>query len=475
MFTRRDVILAPLALGGVAGCGSAPGPTGTDSRQAGATIAGPADALMRELAGRQRFQGAVVIGQGGRITYSAGFGLADITRQRPFTPDTPTDGASIAKTFTAAALLMLVEEGRLGLETPVHELLSAYPHRRTRVRHLLAHSAGLPDYEWLDSRVTPDQPRTNAGHLALVARDAAAPGFEPGTAYAYDNLAYDVAALLIERCTGLPYAEVVAQRFFRPLGLSAFVRPARFADWTGERTRGYRRTTEGWKDHDALDFEGFHGGANIYLSARDLCLWAAGHRRILGPAAMARGLTPAWLDDGRRTGISLGSWYVSASGRQRYYTGSHNGFFCFSHADDARGLAIAWVANDAPPAWLQPALSRALVAVAEGRTPERLEAPPPADPAVDPTGTYHVQDVGSVEVRRIGRQLWLRLKAVDYQGFAVARGVHYVPGHDAYVRFAASAQGPVTMGWSSVWVNAPAVPRAAPGSAAPAGSGGWPR
>ena len=419
---------------------------------------------MRDLVQRHRFQGAVVMGRGGQVEYAAGFGFADIESQRPFTPDTPTDGASMAKTFTAAALLMLVDEGRIDLEAPVRDILPAYPHARTRVRHLLAHSAGLFDYDWLDPRVTPGEPRTNASHLALLARDAPEPNFEPGSAFTYDNVAYDVAAMVIERSTGSSYAEVIADRFSRPLGLAAYVRPARFSDWPGPRTRGYRRTAGGWKDHDAFDLEGFHGGANIYLSARDLYRWVAGYTGVVGPAVSRTALAPARLDGGRSTGITLGSWYVSPDGQRRYYTGSHNGFFSFGYADEGRNIAIAWVANDAPPSWLQPALSRALVAIAEGRAPEPLAAPPAADPAVDPTGTYRVSEVGEVTVRREGPQLRVGLRGVEYQGFPVARGVHYVPGLDANLRFAATPQGPVMLSWESVFVAAASVALDRPGT-----------
>lgn len=449
MRVRALVIAAVAAL---VGCASPP------------PVAQRADALMRDLAQRHRFQGAVVIGRGGQIEYAAGFGLADRERQLPFTPETATDGASIAKTFTAAALLMLVDEGRIDLEMPVRSVLPEYPHAKTRVRHLLAHSAGLFDDDWLDTRVTAGEPRTNASHLALVARDAPVARFEPGSAFAYDNVAYDVAAMVIERSTGMSYPELIASRFGRPLGLAAFVRPARFTDWQGPRTRGYRRTAEGWKDHDAHDLEGFHGAANIYLSARDLYLWVAGYAGVVGPATLRAALAPARLDDGRSTGITLGSWYVSADGRRRYDTGSHNAFFCFGYADESRGIAIAWVANDAPPSWLQPALSRALIAIAEGRAPEPLVAPPAADPTVDPSGRYRVRDVGEVTVRREGAQLRVRLGGVEYQGFPVARGVHYVPGLDVYLRFAAAPPGAVTLSWDAVFVSGSTSVREGPGA-----------
>jgi CubicO group peptidase (beta-lactamase class C family) len=321
----------------------------------------------------------------------------------------------------------------------------------------------LPDYEWLDPpRSAPGDVRTNASHLALVARDARSPAFAPGTAYAYDNVAYDVAAMVVERITGSSYADFVAQRFARPLDLDIFLRPARFSEWPGSRTRGYRRTASGWRDFDAHDLEGFYGAANIYLSARDLYRWVAGYRRVVGPEMTRAAVAPARLDDGRTTGITLGSWYVSPDRSRRYYTGHHNGFFCFGYADDARDIAIAWIANDAPPSWLQPAISRALIAIAEGRKPERPAPPASTEVATDPSGTYRIADVGEVAVRRDGKRLLVQLREVEYDAFPVARGVHYVPGLDAFVRFASAPEGMVFLSWDSVFVKAPAVPRTMP-------------
>jgi CubicO group peptidase (beta-lactamase class C family) len=424
-------------------------------------VAVQAGALMQDLAARKRFQGAVVVGRGDQVQYAAGFGHADVEQRVPFTPDTPADGGSIAKTFTAALLLTLAHDGRLDLDARVRSIVPAYPHAATRVRHLLAHSTGLPDYEWFDARVPPGEPRTNAMHLAMVAREAPEPAFVPGSAYSYDNVAYDAAAMVAQQVTGRTYAQLIAERCAKPLGMdSAFVRPARFADWSGVRTRGYRRDAQGaLSPHDAFDLEGFHGGGNLYLSARDLWRWAAGYRRAVPQAAYRAAMAPARLDDGRSTGLSGGSWYVSADRTRRYYTGHHQGFHCVGYADDAQGLALAWIANDAPPAWLQPALTRALIAVAEGRAPERLVAPPPVDAHGDPTGRYAVPQVGDVAVHRDGPLLRVRLRGVDYQGFPVARGVHYVPGIDAYLRFAAAPGGAPVMHWDSVYSVAPVVPR----------------
>ncbi len=442
------VACAVVVCGGVAlssGCGA--------DENAPERTAERAAALMRDLADRGLFQGAVVVGRAGRVAYAEGFGLADREQQVPFTPDTPMDGGSTAKPFTATILLQLAAEGRVDLEAPVVSIIPEFPHAATRVRHLLTHAAGLPSYAWLDARATPGEVRTNASHLTLVARDAKAPAFTPGTGFEYDNVAYDIAAMVIERVTDSSYASVIAERFARPLALEAFVRPARFSEWAGVRTRGYRRVGARWEDHDALDLEGFYGAANLYVSARDLHDWMAGYRDLVGPATLRAATAPARLDDGRTTGLSMGSWYVSADGGRRYYTGHHNGFFSFAYADDVRAIAIAWVANDATPPWLQPALSRALIAIAEGREREAFatpEAPAAADTTVDPTGEYRVPGVGDVGVTSDGTQLRVRVSGVVYAAFPVAPGMHYVPGLDAYLSFG-STNGRAQLRWDSVF------------------------
>lgn len=153
-----------------------------------------------------------------------------------------------------------------------------------------------------------------------------------------------------------------------------------------------------------------------------------------------------------------------AGGRKRYYTGSHNGFLSFGCFDEACDLAIAWVANDAPPPWLQTALSPALIAIGEGLEPGPLLEPPSAAPVVDPSGTYRVANVGGVAMRRESSKLVVRLRGVDYPGFPVAVGVHSVPGLDAYLHFIAAPQVQVALSWTSVFESVPSTVREGPGA-----------
>ena len=237
MTWRRASCAAALLL---AGCAAAP-----DRGPDVATLAERVNAVIAPLVDAHEFSGAVVLAQRGRVVYARGFGMANRAAGVAFTPDTPSDGASLAKTFTAAGLWTLVHEGRLDIDAPVRRHLPDYPHAATTVRQLLAHTHALPaNYEVFDAHFAPDAVRTTDAMLATVARIAPRPAFAPGSRFEYSSLGYDAAARVIERVSGRRYEDFLAERFWHPLGMrSSFARPGRFADWPGVRTLGYR-----WKD-----------------------------------------------------------------------------------------------------------------------------------------------------------------------------------------------------------------------------------
>ena len=252
----------------------------------------PDDERVQAVVAGTGFSGAIVLGRAGRMVYARGIGLRPTARagcrsrrRRPAT------GASIAKTFAAAAIHLLVAEGRLDLDDPVVRHVAEFPHRATRVRHLLAHSVGLPDYDYFDADFAPGTRRDTAAMLRVLAVRMSTPPFEPGSRFEYSSLGFDVAAMVVERVSGQPYTRFVQQRLFAPLGLrDSFARPAFFADWPGPRTLGYRERAGRWERFEVFDGEDFHGGSNWYVSALDLTRWAAAFARGAGlpPRCRAR-------------------------------------------------------------------------------------------------------------------------------------------------------------------------------------------
>lgn len=412
-----------------------------------------AKSLVGELASRGLFQGAFVIDFGQPRPCEGAHGYADVERGTPFTPRTATDGGSIAKTMTAAAVLRLAAQGRLDLDAPVQKYLPAYPHAATRVRHLLSHSAGLPDYAWFDERFGLGALRSNAMQVEAVAKSGLEPRFAPGTAFAYDNAAYDTAALVVEAVAGTSYAGYLGREFFVPLGMrDAFVRPARLADFPGTRTRGYRRGKAGQEPFDAIEGEAFHGGGNVYASAADLQRWAAAFARgdPIVAASRKHAQSRARLANGHPTGLSLSSWYSDAAAARHYYTGHHQGFYVLAYWD-ARGRSLAFVVNQLLPAWLEAGLPRALIAIAEGKAAGALVEPETAAPP--PEGSrWRLEGAGEVRVAPgKGRRLLVTAPpGVDYEAFPAGPGTWYVPGLDARLHWDKSGR----LVWNTVFIQA---------------------
>ena len=155
----------------------------------------------------------------GKLAYAKAFGDADIAQNRPATPSTRYAIGSVSKQFTAAAILLLQEEGKLSLDDKVVKWLPGITGGdKITIRQLLSHTSGLQDF-WpqdysfaaMSHPVTPQQ---------IVDRWAKAPlDFEPGTQWQYSNTGYVVAGLIVEKVSGMKLLDFLQKNIFRPLGM----------------------------------------------------------------------------------------------------------------------------------------------------------------------------------------------------------------------------------------------------------------
>src|SRR5262245_35792611 len=419
------------------------------------TLAGPVtwaaepgraiEAHLRRLHESGAFSGAIVVSEKGRVVYEGGFGLADRERKVPFTLATPVDGASLTKTFTAASVLLLSGEGRLGLDEPAKRYLPELPYDLT-VRQLITHTNGLPDYDWFEPLLRPDEVRTNARWLELLRDRKPALSLAPGQAFSYSNVGYDLAALVVERISGRTFDAFLRERFFAPLGMKdSFIRPARLSAFAGVRTRGYRRVAGQVELFDAFDLEGFHGGGNVYASARDLARWNEAWIRKppLSAAMVEAGLAPVRLGEGE-SGLTLLNLYRSPDGTRFWYHGHHQGFHDTIWRDLARERSIVFASNSTIGADLQSGLVPDVVALLDGGTP----APPPRwTPLTEQeqagvAGLWTVPGVGDIEiVPREGGLAVRHATGVRYALFPVEPGVFYAPGLEVWLGFDRDARG----------------------------------
>ena len=391
------------------------------------TRAARLDALVADLHQRGLFDGAVVVGAGKQIVWEKGVGYANVEAGAPFTPATAADGGSLAKTMTAALLLELESEGTLALDDPARKYLRELPYPDLSLRHLISHTNGLPDYGYFDAYLAPDVVRTTEGLLEVIAREKPPLAFPPGSAFEYSSLGFDLALLAAARAAGQPYAALLSQRFLVPLGMeSAFLRPGRFDEFPGTRTRGYKRRLSALEPNEVFDFEAFHGGSNIYLSARDLHRWGT---RAVGPRALERASI-----DGRPSGLTLGSWYRSADGDSYWYSGHLNGFHGELFRDTESGVSIAYFSNNSISAWLQKGLVRAIRSIAAGNAPEILAAPAVSAISKDALPTL-AGGWGEFSITRSGTSLTISADDVAYRMVQIDPRFFYVPGLDFIVGF----------------------------------------
>ena len=417
-----------------------------------------ADIVLEHLHQAGDFSGAVIIGRNGEIVYENAFGYADQTR--PFTPDTAADGASLAKTVTAALIWRLIDAGTIVLDDPVQNHVAEFPYAAVTIEHLLSHTAGVPDYDAFQPLLDAGGVVGNAELQDFMRRTSPRPLQAPGAAFAYCNICYDTLALLAERVTGASYRDQV-RRLLGDVGADdAFLRPVRFANWPQPRTLGFRSSLNGAEIFDVFDNEAFYGGSNIYFSARDLHAWASAWTgsRALPSAVVADALSPARIG-GEASAISLSSWYCALARDRCYYTGHHQGFFNLIYWDTARQITVVFVSNNtmAPP--LQPWLMRSLVAIAEGREAEPQPRLPPEEMEIDMealSGRYHLPGIGEVEISTDETYPTLqKVRGPRYQLYQVGYGVLYAPGTDAYLSFVPGENGSSpTLIWTSVFTRA---------------------
>lgn len=447
------------------------------------SVAASIDTLMTDLHERGLFNGAVVVGRDDEIVYERGFGLANVDEGVPFTPDTPSNGASMGKTLTNVAILMLQEDGLIDLDDLVTKYLPEFPYPEVTVRHLITHSSGLhPDGPYF-LFLAPDVDRqTNDRLLEILVEHTPPLAFPPGSAFVYSGTGFNMAAILIERVTGKSYAAFLQERILDPLEMdSSFLRPAEDGDWPGVRTLGYRRTDGGKLEiFEDPDNRQVYGQGRLDYSARDLYRWITSFytEPILSESTLQAGLEPPVLGGEHPSGLNLLNWYYPDSGRRFHFGGDNRGFYTFSYWDADRRQAFVYMSNVLMPSWLKSALAIALIDILEGQRPAPIEAPeyielapsifdemPSLEAFASILGVYDTYPAGRVSIENpppswmnVGWALedgWFATVArvndgLRYNMFPVGEGMFYVPGLNAWIGFTEGDDGP-TIHWTTVF------------------------
>src|SRR5579872_7110944 len=161
---------------------------------------------------------SLLVAKNGKIVRAEGFGLANVELQAPVKPESIFQSGSVGKQFTATAVMMLVEEGKIGLDDPLTQYFPDAPAswKEVTVRQLLSHTAGFGDYP-KDFNFRKDW--SEEEELKLI--ESIPLAYPPGTSWAYSNFGYVTLGILIHRVSGEFYGDFLQRRIFRPLGMQS--------------------------------------------------------------------------------------------------------------------------------------------------------------------------------------------------------------------------------------------------------------
>lgn len=273
---------------------------------------------------------AVAVIRNGEVVIKRTYGLQSVETGAPITSSTNFRLASVTKQFTAAAILRLIESGELSLSTTLADLYDDFPAygKTVNVGHLLTHTSGLIDYENVMAD-TLSAPILDGGVLDLMmAQDSTY--FAPGTQYRYSNSAYAVLAMIVEKASGVSFADYLRMHLFEPAGMTSTVAFQDGVSTVPNRAYGHSLVDGDFVVKDQSMTSSVLGDGGVYSSIDDLQRWyeALDDGRIVG-GQLLRSSTEAQPGTTHEEGAGYGfGWFVESYNgvRNVRHSGSTIGF-----------------------------------------------------------------------------------------------------------------------------------------------------
>jgi CubicO group peptidase (beta-lactamase class C family) len=323
--------------------------------------AGRMDAILAGLVSEGEPGAAVLVIRDGRVVYEGCRGVADLRTKRPIDGRTNFRLASVTKQFTAAAVMLLVRDGKLRYDDRLTDFFPDFPGygRAITIRNLLHHTSGLADYEDLMAPVDPSLPVEqvqikDAEVLELLKRQTAGK-FPPGSRWAYSNSGYVVLGLVVAKISGLPFDDYLRERIFELLKMTDTVAFVRGKNEVPHRAFGHGKESGRWVETDQSPTSATLGDGGIYSSLTDMAKWDEALQRhtLLSESEMLPALTPLRVPagpptdpDGKAADYGFG-WFLDpwkGHGRM-WHSGETMGFRTAIQRFTGDGLSVIVLSN----------------------------------------------------------------------------------------------------------------------------------
>ncbi len=256
--------------------------------------------VVQNYVDNKSFMGVVLVAEKDKVLLAQGYGDADLEWGIKNSPDAKFRIGSLTKQFTAASILLLEERGKLKLEDPVKTWLPDAPAswEKVTVFHLLTHTSGIPNFTGgLGWDLYQRQDHTPQESIARI-RDKPL-DFEPGTKFYYSNSNYILLGQIVEKVSGMSYADFLQRNIQTPLGMSdtGVDIPASILP---ERAQGYDSVPDGFRHSSYISMTVPYSAGFLYSTASDLLKWERGlfGGKLLSPASLKKMTTPHLGDYG---------------------------------------------------------------------------------------------------------------------------------------------------------------------------------
>ncbi len=314
----------------------------------------PVDQYIQSEMAKRHIPGlSLLVVRDGKTIRAQGYGFSNVELQVPVKPETVFQSGSMGKQFTATAVMMLVEQGKIHLDDPLTKYFKDAPPawKQVTVRRLLSHTAGFTDYP---KNFNFRRDRSEAEMLKIV--EGVPLAYPPGTKFDYSNLGYLTLGILIHRVTGEFYGDFLQEHIFRPLGMTT-TRIISEADIVPNRAAGYRLVKGELKNQEWVSpVVNTTADGSLYFSILDLAKWdaALNTEELLKRSSLQQMWTIAKLNNGQPNDGDYGfGWFIESIRGHRIieHEGEWQGFATqiSRYVDDKLTVVVLTNAADAGP------------------------------------------------------------------------------------------------------------------------------
>jgi len=417
--------------------------TGQDS------LAKQIDAVMTEVYKPGEPGAAIIVKKDGKTIFRKGYGLADLELGMPVEPDMVFRLGSITKQFTAVGILLLAEQGKLGLQDEITKFLPDYPTqgRTITVENLLTHTSGIQSYTDMPEWLPLWRKDFTVKELVDFFKDKPMI-FEPGRRWVYNNSGYVLLGAIIEKVSGQTYEQFIDTHIFKPLGMkhSYYGNTERVIP---RRVPGYQLGNEGFVNAPYLSMTQPFAAGSLLSSVDDLAVWsdAVFSGKLVKKEWLDKAFTPYKLKNGESTGYGYGWFIANFSGhRSIEHGGGINGFTSYEMTLPEDRIFIAILTNSAI-AGRDPEPRAVKIAWLALGLPEPERKPVTLDvKALDTlTGVYADESKEERYIRREGPSLYSQRTGQAKNEILAASAVEFFfKDNPARLRFLKDASGAVT-------------------------------